>query len=209
MFSLQNLLHRPDKLISLLEASARQARASVQALVTGTQNVEASAAAEDGAYCRLKDREITETISEEVYHTYIAPLDREDIDTLSNALYKIPKIADKFSERFRNSPEFVRTIDFSRQLNLVDEASDLVVKLVETLQHGLNLEQVKALNDRLHAVEAEADKYMGSLYKDLYSGNYQAVQVILLKDLYELLEKLIDRCRSVGNIIARIALKNA
>ncbi len=209
MFSLQNLLHRPDKLISLLEASARQARASVQALVTGTQNVEASAAAEDGAYCRLKDREITETISEEVYHTYIAPLDREDIDTLSNALYKIPKIADKFGERFRSSPEFVRSIDFSRQLNLVDEASDLVVKLVETLQHGLNLEQVKALNDRLHAVEAEADKYMGSLYKDLYSGNYQAVQVILLKDLYELLEKLIDRCRSVGNIIARIALKNA
>ncbi len=209
MFSLQDLLHRPDKLISLLEASARQARASVQALVTGTQNPDAPGAAQDGAYSRLKDREITDTISQEVYHTYIAPLDREDIDALSAALYKISKMADKFGERFRSAPNFVRNVDFGQQLKLVDEASDLVVQLVGTLQHGLRLEQVKALNDRLHSVEGEADQHMLTLYRDLYSGKYPAVQTVMLKDLFELLEKLVDRCRSAGNIVAHIALKNA
>ncbi len=209
MFSLQDLLNRPDKLISLLEASAHQARASVQALVTGTQNPDTPGAGQDAAYCRLKDREITDTISQEVYHTYIAPLDREDIDALSSALYKISKMADKFGERFRSAPEFVRGVDFAKQLKLVDEASDLVVQLVATLQHGLRLEQVKALNDRLHAIEADADNQMLSLYKDLYSGKYPAVQTVLLKDLFELLEKLVDRCRSAGNIVAHIALKNA
>jgi uncharacterized protein len=33
--------------------------------------------------------------------------------------------------------------------------------------------------------------------------------VIVMKDLYELLEKVIDRCRDVGNIISNIVLKNS
>jgi uncharacterized protein Yka (UPF0111/DUF47 family) len=50
---------------------------------------------------------------------------------------------------------------------------------------------------------------MMSLYKDLFSGKHEPLQVIVLKDLYELLEKVIDRCRNVGNVIARIALKHS
>jgi hypothetical protein len=45
-----------------------------------------------------------------------------------------------------------------------------------------------------------------SLYKELFSGKHEPVQVIALKDLYELLEIVIDRCRDAGNVIAHIAL---
>ena len=58
-------------------------------------------------------------------------------------------------------------------------------------------------------MEGEADKHMMSLYKDLYSGKYEAIHVIALKDLYELLEKIIDRCRDSGNVLAHIVLKNS
>ncbi|PYM09779.1 MAG: pit accessory protein, partial [Verrucomicrobia bacterium] len=34
-------------------------------------------------------------------------------------------------------------------------------------------------------------------------------KVIALKDLYELLEKVIDRCRDAGNVINHIVLKNS
>ena len=47
------------------------------------------------------------------------------------------------------------------------------------------------------------------LLSDLYSGRYDALQMILLRDLYELLEKVIDRCRDAGNVIAHIALKHS
>jgi uncharacterized protein Yka (UPF0111/DUF47 family) len=50
---------------------------------------------------------------------------------------------------------------------------------------------------------------MMELYKQLFSGVHDAVQVIVLKDLYEILEKIIDRCRDAGNVIAHIALKNS
>ena len=47
------------------------------------------------------------------------------------------------------------------------------------------------------------------LYRVLFSGKYDAIQVIVLKDLYELLEKVVDRCREAGNVISQIVLKNS
>ena len=73
----------------------------------------------------------------------------------------------------------------------------------------MHLEQVKDLNDKLQFLESEADNHMMSLYKDLFSGKHDAVQVIALKDLFELLEKVIDRCRDAGNVIAHISLKHS
>jgi uncharacterized protein Yka (UPF0111/DUF47 family) len=35
------------------------------------------------------------------------------------------------------------------------------------------------------------------------------MKVLALKDLYEQLEKVIDRCRDAGNVIAHIALKHS
>jgi uncharacterized protein Yka (UPF0111/DUF47 family) len=58
-------------------------------------------------------------------------------------------------------------------------------------------------------LESEADKHMMTLYKDLFSGKHDPIQVVALKDLYELLEKVIDRCRDAGNVIAHIVLKNS
>jgi uncharacterized protein Yka (UPF0111/DUF47 family) len=43
----------------------------------------------------------------------------------------------------------------------------------------------------------------------LFSGKHDPMQVIMLKDLYELLEKVIDRCRDAGNVIAHTALKHS
>jgi uncharacterized protein Yka (UPF0111/DUF47 family) len=35
------------------------------------------------------------------------------------------------------------------------------------------------------------------------------VQVVILKDLYDLIEKVVDRCRDAGNVVAHIVLKNS
>jgi uncharacterized protein Yka (UPF0111/DUF47 family) len=81
--------------------------------------------------------------------------------------------------------------------------------LVRSLRDGMNLERVRELNDKLQFLEGEADKHMMVLYKDLFGGTHPALQVIVLKDLYELLEKIIDRCRDAGNVVSQIVLKNS
>lgn len=209
MFSLQKLLGKEDKFFNLLEASAKAARASVQALVQLSQHLDKPTGTEEMAYSRRKDKEITQAISAAVYTTFITALEREDIEDLSNALYKIPKTVEKFTERILLAPQFVKGIDFSKQISLLERATDLVLELVRSLRNGMDLEKVKELNDKLQFLEGEADKHMIVLYKDLFCGKYEAVQVIMLKDLYELLEKIIDRCRDAGNVIAHVALKNS
>ena len=209
MFSLQKLLGKEDKFFTLLEASAEQARASVQALVRLSKTLDKPSAVDEFAYSRQKDKQITREISAAVYSTFVTALEREDIEELSNALYKIPKMIDKFTTRLLATPQHVRGIDFSTQITLLERATDVVLELVKSLRQGMDLDRVKELNNKLQFLESEADNHMMSLYKDLFSGKHEPLQVIILKDLYELLEKVIDRCRDAGNVIANIALKHS
>ena len=209
MFSLQKLLGKEDKFFSLLEASADEARTSVQALVKLSKDLDQPVPLDEFSYARRKDKRITQEISQAVYTTFVTALEREDIEELSNALYKIPKTVEKFTERVLMAPQHVRGIDFSKQISLLERATDIVLELVKSLRDGMDLEKVKELNDKLQFLEGEADKHMMVLYRDLFGGKHETLQVIVLKDLYELLEKIIDRCRDAGNVIAQIALKNS
>jgi uncharacterized protein Yka (UPF0111/DUF47 family) len=209
MFSLQRLLGKEDKFFNLLEASAQEARNSVQALSKLSSNLDKSLPMEEFAYSRKKDKEITQEISAAVYTTFVTALEREDIEELSNALYKIPKTVEKFCERVLLSPQYVRGIDFTRQISLLERATEIVLELVRSLRDRMNLEKVKELNDKLQFLEGEADKHMMVLYKELFNSQHPPVQVIVLKDLFELLEKIIDRCRDAGNVISQIVLKNS
>ena len=107
------------------------------------------------------------------------------------------------------SPQLVRGVDFSPQIGLLDQATDCVRQMVKSLRKRVDLEEIRTLNDRLQLVESEADKAIMELYRALFSGRYEPLQVIMLKDLYELLEKIIDRCRDAGNVITQIVLKNS
>ncbi|HPC59652.1 MAG TPA: DUF47 family protein [Verrucomicrobiota bacterium] len=209
MFSLQRLLGKEDKFFDLLEASAEEARNSVHALVRLSKDIDKSTATDDMAYARRKDKAITQELSDAVYTTFVTALEREDIEALSNALYKIPKTVEKFSQRALLAPHYVRGVDFSVQISLLERATEIVLELVKSIRKGMNLERVKDLNDKLQFLEGEADKQMLALYRDLFNGNHDPVQVIVLKDLYELLEKIIDRCRDAGNVISHIVLKNS
>ena len=45
--------------------------------------------------------------------------------------------------------------------------------------------------------------------RQIDNGSHEPLKVIALKDLFELLERGIDRCRDAGNVIAHIVLKNS
>jgi hypothetical protein len=209
MFSLQRLLGKEDMFFGLLEASAQEAHTSVQALVKLSKALDKPIELEEFSRSRRKDKEITATIRNAVYTTFVTAIEREDIESLCNALYRIPKTVEKFSERVLISPQLIRGVDFSKQTDPLDQATDCVLQMVKSLRRGVNLEEIKRLNDKLQHVEGEADKAILALYRELFSGKYDPLKVIMLKDLYELLEKVIDRCRDAGNVISQIVLKNS
>jgi uncharacterized protein len=187
----------------------QEAHNSVQTLVKLWKTLDQPSALAEFATARRKDKQITKKITEAVYTTFVTALEREDIEALSNALYKIPKTVEKFGERALLAPQHVRGVDFSQQIGLLDKATRTVLEMVKSLRGGVNLEEIKSLNDELQQIEGEADNAIMMLFKDLFSGKHDPIKVIVLKDLYELLEKVIDRCRDAGNVISHIVLKNS
>jgi uncharacterized protein Yka (UPF0111/DUF47 family) len=209
MFSLQQLLGQNDKFFDLLEASAQEARSSVDALIKLVANPNRTTLSYELVEPRRKEKELRTAISEAIYTTFVTSLEREDIESLANALYRIPKTVEKFGSRLLLTPRHVQGVDFTKQINLLAEATATIQQMVKSLRGGVNLEEIRALNDKMQYLEGEADREVMELLKEVLTGNYDPVTVIVRKDLYELLEKIIDRCRDVGNVIANIALKNA
>jgi uncharacterized protein Yka (UPF0111/DUF47 family) len=161
------------------------------------------------ALARGKDKHITEQISGELINTFVIGLDREDIETLSYAMYRICKTIEKFAERFNLAPERLVGVDFTRQIELMDRATETLARMVRLLRKTPPLGMVKEMNDRLQLIESEADDVMLDLLREAYGGKYDPLQAMMVRDLYDLLERVIDRCRDCGNVISHIVLKNS
>lgn len=209
MFSLQKLLGKEDKFFDLLEASADEGRASVQALLKLVKGAVESRTLEDFVTSRRKEKRITAEISEAVATTFVTALEREDIEALSFALYKIPKTLEKIGERILIAPQFLNGADISRQLAMMEKSTDTLLLMIKELRRGVNPEKIRGYNEQLQSIEGEADKLVLDLLRDLYSGKHEPLKAVFLKELYDLLEKVTDRCRDAGNVINFIVLKNS
>jgi len=162
---------------------------------------------EEFVHNRRKDKQITQELTEQLCKTFITPLEREDIQALAAALYKIPKTVEKIGERILIFPGDLHGRSFKKHLELLDEAAETVLAMVKELRKGTNIAKAREMNARLQTIEGDADKLELQLLSDLYHGDDNTKQLIFLRDLYELLEKVIDRCRDAGNIILQVVLK--
>jgi uncharacterized protein Yka (UPF0111/DUF47 family) len=209
MISLQKYFSHDAKFFDLLEAGADETRALSDLLVKMLKEDKHTRSLDDFAFEREKDKRITERISEEIVNTFITALEREDIETLSYSMYRICKVIEKFAERYNLAPQRVADIDFMRQIELMQRATETLTQMVRLLRKMPPLETVKAMNDQLQSIESEADEVMLDLLRDLYGGKYEPLKALFLRDLYDLLERAIDRCRDCGNAISHIVLKNS
>ena len=211
MISFQRLLGREDEFCDLLEASAGQAVQAVETLKRMLADAEQGKAVvlHEFADTRSKNKAITEQISTMLVTRFVTPMEREDIEALAQALYKIPKIVEKFAERYRIGFQHIQDADFSAQTRLMEEAVKLVRQMVSTLRSGRDLGGIKPLQNRLQQLEAEADDFLLAVERKFYEPGFPALKAIILKDLFSLNEKVVDRCRDAGNVISHVILKNA
>jgi len=212
VISIRRFLGHDEKFFDLLEASAQQADSSVHHLVDLLGKLEQGDSPQDlvaFAESRREDKRITQELTEALSKTFITPLEREDIQALGSALYKIPKTVEKIGERVLISPEDLHGRSFRKQVELLDQAAETVLAMVKQLRKGTDIRTAREMNARLQTIEGDADKLELELLRDLYHGDYTAKHIIFLRDLYELLEKVIDRCRDAGNIILQVVLKYA
>lgn len=209
VFSLAKLLGKPDRFFELLSDSAHYAHQSIEALSRLLKESDGDVSLAELAVARRTEKRTAETISEELVKVFVTALEREDIEALSRALYRIPKTVEKFAERFVIMQHLVKPGGFSSQMAIALEASSVVVRMVEMLPNSPKLEAIKAENDKMQELEGRADNLVVGYLKEIYSGEIDPIRAMALRDLHDLLEKIIDRCRDTCNVISYIVLKNS
>ena len=208
MFSLQTIFGQGNQFYTLLEEAAVAAHDSTKALHIMLRDTAQQPALDAFKLARQREREASDKISQELVNSFITPIEREDIEALGSALYKIPKQVEKFADRYSLALQHLHGIDFAPRAAMLEQAAAVVVQMVHQLRH-LKLEPMKELNDKLRSLENEADRLMLELYRDIYSGKLDHLQMFLLKEFFEILEKAIDRCREAGVVAYEIVLKNS
>lgn len=161
------------------------------------------------AKSKAESKELMARISREVSLSFVTPFDREDIQEFCGHLYRITKTMDKIRERLELHNILADEGDFSRQVELIVEESEAMHDIVEALTKKGSEKTIIGKVATLHQLEAHGDEVLGQLLKNLFKGDRDIRDLILRKDVYDMLEKVLDRYRDASAVALQIVLKHS
>jgi len=151
--------------------------------------------------------EITHEIIKKLNQTFITPIDREDIHSLASGLDDIVDAIEYTAKR-------VILYHVAQSTEHARKMSDVMVRLTVHLQSavsalGHNGEQVLKDCIAIHTLENEGDSYHHEAVERLFAEEQNPITIIKMKEIYEKLERMIDKAEDVANVLEAIVLKNA
>ena len=122
MFSLQTMFGQGKQFYTLLEEAAQAALDAATALHQMLREADRQPALDAFKLARLREREASDKISQALVDSFITPIEREDIEALGSALYKIPKQIEKFADRYSLATRHLEHIDFAPRAAMLEQA---------------------------------------------------------------------------------------
>ena len=149
---------------------------------------------------------ITHTCTEKLHKTFITPFERTDIHNLIKNLDDIIDYVDgAVSRMVYYEIEDIRPE--TRQLAeiLIKSAVEIqdALKAFRNIKKNTELIQEKCKN--IHQLESEGDNVLRAAVLRLFKEG-EAIPAIMWKEIFERLEKAIDRCEAVANIIEGVVI---
>ena len=145
--------------------------------------------------------------------TFNAPIDREDILALAHALDDTVDLIEDTAKAVQRYG--VR--DFGSEMHAMGDA---VVECAEVLRQVMpyldsitrDYKTIFELCERIGQIEGRADESFDGalvrLHRELRSGAIETIDYIDRKELYELVENVVDRCDDVANAVQSITTKH-
>jgi uncharacterized protein Yka (UPF0111/DUF47 family) len=211
MFSLARLLPREEKFYSYIRKLCDECVTSAGHLET-LVGTESPARRKDAAAaiiaCKAQAKILQAEVTRELCLTFVTPFDREDIQDFCSELYKITKTIDKTRE-YLDLHNITETQELAAQAALIVQDARGMDSMVRALISGGKLKQIMALAEELDALENKGDAVLSGLLVKLMKDTTDARQMIIRKDVYDPLERVIDRYRDAAGIALQIALKHS
>lgn len=151
--------------------------------------------------------EITHEIIKKLNQTFITPIDREDIHALASGMDDIVDAIEYTAKR-------VMLYHVDQSTEHARKMTDVMVRLTAHLQHairalGNNGDQVLKDCIAIHTLENEGDMYHHEAVEKLFAEEKDPITIIKMKEIYEKMERMIDKAEDVANVLEAIVLKNA
>lgn len=150
--------------------------------------------------------ETTHAIIRRVNSTFVTPFDREDIYALAAGLDDVMDDMDEAVDLILLYDVAVLPDDLADQVDVLQRCAELTAEAMPRLQSMGDLTEYWIEINRL---ENTGDKTNRRILASLFSGEYEALEVIKLKDIVESLESAIDCFERVANIVEQIAVKES
>jgi predicted phosphate transport protein (TIGR00153 family) len=191
------LIVKGGRELSALVNSLEHAPESLNVHSTAIDEIEAAA-----------DTITHETISL-LHTTFNTPLDRDEIHQLISGM-------DDILDLIQDIAEAIYLYDVRKLSQEARHIADLSVSCCERVRSAVvllnnmdNAPAILKLCKEIDQLETDADRSMRQGIAKLFREESDVRQVLKLKELYELLELVTDRCEDVGNLIEGIVLENS
>jgi predicted phosphate transport protein (TIGR00153 family) len=150
--------------------------------------------------------EMTHDIIRMLNQTFITPFDREDIHRLSSSLDDVLDFVNAAAVRmtlYRVTIPPPAAADLAALIVRQSEELALAVSLLESNQ--------KVLDHcvEVNRLENEADRVSRRAIAELFEHERDPIQLIKIKELYEVLETATDKAEDAANVLEAVVLKSA
>ena len=188
-------------------ALIREGAIELQAMMNGAGDTEGRA--HNIKTIETKADNVTHQTMQLLHQTFITPLDREDIHLLITSMDDCLDLMEDVSHcmflyEVKKIPDEAR-----RLADLCVACAEKVQAAVKLLDNMANAEQIKKVCGEIDRLETDADQVLRSGLAKLFHNEPDTRELIKLKEIYEYLETVTDRCEDVANIIEGIVLENA
>jgi len=137
--------------------------------------------------------------------TFITPIDKEDIHNLAMLLDDVVDLINVTSQRF-----VIFRID--KVDRYIKKMAEIVLEIVNRTDEGIlevsKLRNMKKYYIDVHTLENKGDDVFHAALVQLFDKK-EVLDIIKYKEIYELLEKVIDKCEVIANVIESIVVKHA
>jgi predicted phosphate transport protein (TIGR00153 family) len=150
--------------------------------------------------------ETTHEVVRRVNSTFVTPFDRQDVYALSSCLDDVMDYMEEAVDLVVLYEVEHLPAGVTEQIEVIQRCAELTAESMPRLQSMKDLEEYWIEVNRL---ENAGDKSYRRILAKLFSGQYEALDVLKLKDIVDALEHAIDAFEKVANIIEQIHIKES
>ena len=209
----RNLVPREGKFFALFDRHAGQISVGSRELAALMQNYANAELRQRGIQAIDRAERAADEITHEtvmlLHKTFVTPFDRDSIHQLISRM-------DDILDLIQDVAESAMLFDLQRITPEAQQLADLnqmccerVKAAVAMLSDMRNAEAILKICTEIDVLESDADRVMRSAMSKLFRNETDVRQLIKLKEIYELLESVSDKCEDVAKVIESVVLENA